>query len=55
MRSLLTQRAWLAEAADGVLDEDEQRLLLRKRTGFAWSEGDVPLLDEARALLQEPP
>jgi DNA helicase IV len=55
VRSLLTQRARLAEAAEGILDDDEQALLVRKRTGFAWSDGDVPLLDEARTLLHEAP
>jgi DNA helicase IV len=55
VRSLLTSRATLREAADGILDADEQRLLYRSRTGFAWSEHDVPLLDEARALLAETP
>jgi hypothetical protein len=53
VRSLLTNRAALAGAADGVLDADEQRLLYRR--GQGWSDGDVPLLDEARALLATPP
>jgi DNA helicase IV len=53
VRSLLTSRATLAEAADGILTPDEQRLLLRRGPG--WSAADVPLLDEARALLAEPP
>ena len=43
----------LAAAADGLLDEGEQRLLRRARSG--WSEADLPLLDEARAVLVEPP
>jgi DNA helicase IV len=55
VRSLLTSRARLREAADGILDADEQRLLYRSRTGFAWSEHDVPLIDEARALLAQAP
>jgi DNA helicase IV len=55
VRALLTQRMRLAEAAEGILEPDEQRLLVRARTGFAWRDGDVPLLDEARALLAEPP
>jgi hypothetical protein len=50
---LLTSRAALAEAAEGILDPGEQKLLLRRATG--WSDGDIPLLDEARALLAEPP
>jgi DNA helicase IV len=53
VRSLLTSRAALAEAADGILDADEQRLLLRR--GAGWSASDVPLIDEARALLAQPP
>jgi hypothetical protein len=53
VRSLLTSRVALAEAADGILDTGEQRLLLRR--GAGWSRWDVPLLDEARALLAEPP
>ena len=52
VRSLFTTPAFLAEAADGILDEDEQRLLRRRGTG--WSEWDVPLLDEAHALVGEP-
>jgi DNA helicase IV len=53
IRSLLTSRAALADAADGILDPAEQKLLLRR--GAGWSDGDVALLDEARALLAEPP
>lgn len=55
VRSLLTSRARLAEAAEGILDEREQRLLARSRSGFGWSDGDVPLVDEAQALVAEPP
>jgi DNA helicase IV len=55
VRLLLTSRARLEEAADGVLDEDEIALLVRPRRGFEWRDADVPLLDEARALLDEPP
>jgi DNA helicase IV len=50
VRQLLASRERLAEAADGILDEDEQELLRRARSG--WSMGDLPLLDEARALLR---
>jgi DNA helicase IV len=50
VRQLLGSRERLAEAADGILDEGEQRLLRRARSG--WSAADLPLLDEARALLQ---
>jgi DNA helicase IV len=53
VRSLLSTRATLAEAAEGILDEDEQKLLLRR--GQAWSDGDIPLLDEARTVLDAPP
>jgi len=53
VRRLLSSRETLAAAADGVLDESEQRLLRRARSG--WSEGDLPLLDDARAVLVEPP
>lgn len=53
VRQLLSSRERLADAADGLLDEDEQRLLRRARSG--WSSGDLPLLDEARALLHGPP
>jgi DNA helicase IV len=53
VRRLLTSRVALAAAADGILDAREQKLLLRR--GAGWSDGDVPLLDEARTLLAEPP
>ena len=56
---LLTSAAALAEAAAGVLDEAEQRLLLRDRpkrvAALRWSEHDLPLLDVARTLLDGPP
>ena len=53
VRQLLSSRERLAEAADGILDEDEQRLLRRARSG--WSAADLPLLDEARELLHGVP
>jgi len=53
VHALLADRAALAEAADGILDPDEQRLLFRR--GQAWSDGDVPLLDEARSVVDAPP
>jgi DNA helicase IV len=53
VRRLLTSREALTAAAEGVLDDDEQRLFRRARSG--WSEGDLPLLDEARAVVVEPP
>src|ERR671918_47053 len=51
VRQLLSSRERLAEAADGILDESERRLLRRARSG--WSAADLALLDEARALLQD--
>ena len=53
VQRLLTSRALLAEAADGILDDAEQRVLQRR--GAGWSDGDVALLDEARTALVEPP
>ena len=53
VRHLLATREALAAAADGILDPDEQALLVRARRG--WSAMDLPLLDEARALLDPPP
>jgi hypothetical protein len=46
-------RRALASPAEDLLDEDERRLVRRARSG--WSEADLPLLDEARAVLVEPP
>jgi DNA helicase IV len=46
-------RRLLASPPEGLLDEDERRLLRRARSG--WSEADLPLLDEARAVLVEAP
>jgi DNA helicase IV len=55
---LLTLPSALAEAAEGVLDRDEQRLLLRDRPRRAselrWSDHDLPLLDVARTLIEGP-
>jgi DNA helicase IV len=53
VRSLLSSRQTLAETADGILDDDEQRLLARRGTG--WSDADIPLLDEAHAIVGTPP
>jgi DNA helicase IV len=53
VRRLLTGPDELAAAAEGILEEDEQRLLQSGR-GKGWSEADLPLLDEARALLEGP-
>jgi DNA helicase IV len=55
---LLTSPASLAPAAEGVLDRDEQRLLLRDRpkraSDLRWSDHDLPLLDVARTLVDGP-
>jgi DNA helicase IV len=56
---LLTSAAALAEAAAGVLDAGEQKLLLRDRprrsSELRWSEHDLPLVDVARTLIDGPP
>jgi DNA helicase IV len=56
---LLTSPSALAEAADNVLERDEQKLLLRDRPRRAselqWSAHDLPLLDVARTLVEGPP
>ncbi len=55
---LLTSPAALAEAAEGLLDRGEQRLLLRDRprrvSELQWSAHDLPLLDVARTLIEGP-
>src|SRR6266576_1089548 len=56
---LLTSSAALADAAAGVLDAGEQKLLLRDRpkrsSDLRWSEHDLPLVDVARTLIDGPP
>jgi DNA helicase IV len=56
---LLTSPAALAEAAEGILSADEQKLLLRDRPRRAadlrLSVHDLPLLDVARTLVDGPP
>lgn len=57
---LLADPAFLATAADGVLDEDEQRLLLWEKpsrsAGTArWSLADAVLVDEATDLVERTP
>ena len=56
---LLTAPAALEAASEDVLDPDERKLLLRDRprraADLVWSDHDVPLLDEARALLDGAP
>src|SRR5215213_6973358 len=53
VRSLFSTPSVLAEAADDILSAEEQRLLRRRAAG--WSDGDIPLLDEADALAGTPP
>ncbi len=53
LRRVLASREGLAAAANGLLDESEQALLRRGRSG--WSDADLPLVDEARAVLHGPP
>jgi DNA helicase IV len=46
----------LARAADGVLTAEEQTALLRPRgAGDAWTTYDLPLIDEAEALVKGAP
>ena len=45
----------LAAAAEGILDDGEQALLRRGRPRGGFSLHDLPLLDEARALVDGPP
>src|SRR5690348_14065863 len=56
---LLTSPAALMAASEGVLDDDERRLMLRDRprrmADLSWSDQDVPLLDEARTLVAGAP
>jgi DNA helicase IV len=56
---LLTSPAALREAADGVLDSAEQKLLLRDRpkraSDLRWSDHDLPLIDVARTLIDGAP
>jgi DNA helicase IV len=56
VRSLLTQRAFLARAAAGVLSDHEQRAILRPRDrADAWTADDLPLIDEAEAFVRGAP
>jgi DNA helicase IV len=56
---ILTSPSALAQAAEGVLDRDEQKLLLRDRprrvADLRWSDHDLPLLDVARSLVEGAP
>ncbi|HXY91794.1 MAG TPA: ATP-binding domain-containing protein [Acidimicrobiia bacterium] len=51
VRDLLSDAEQLTALADGVLDAEEQAALLRARNA-PWTASDIPLLDEARALLE---
>jgi DNA helicase IV len=55
VRRLLTNRAALAAAADGVLDDAEQQVLRRtagrRADNEAWTAADLVLIDEADAVL----
>jgi DNA helicase IV len=53
LRRLYSSRERLAEAAEGILDESEQELMHRTKSG--WSDPDLALIDEARALVADPP
>jgi DNA helicase IV len=54
-RDLLSSRNRIADSSDGILDADEQALLLRDRAASLnaekWSYADLPLLDELEFLL----
>ena len=56
VRELVSSKVRLAEAADGILDASEQRLLLRKAgrslRSEPWAEPDGPLVDEAIELIE---
>ncbi|WP_375423494.1 HelD family protein [uncultured Friedmanniella sp.] len=58
---LLTDPAFLAACADGILDETEQKLILmtgrpaRSAAAARWTLADVVLVDEAADLLQRTP
>jgi DNA helicase IV len=55
VREVLSNKARLAEAAEGLLDAEEQALLLRKAgrslRAEPWTEADGPLVDEAVELI----
>jgi DNA helicase IV len=59
VRRLVTNKAALAAAAEGVLDRDEQAAILRRPARKAadepWTAADLPLLDEAEAVIGGPP
>jgi DNA helicase IV len=51
VRELLSSEAQLQRAAHPILDDDEQRAIRRARNA-PWTPSDLPLVDEARALLE---
>jgi DNA helicase IV len=51
VRDLLSNSSLLARVADGILDAGEQQSLLRSRRA-TWTAADLPLVDEARAVLE---
>ena len=59
VRRLVTNRAALAAAAEGVLESDEQAAILRRPGRRAadepWTSADLALLDEAEAAIGGPP
>jgi DNA helicase IV len=59
VRRLVTNKAALAAAAEGVLDRDEQAAILRRPARRAadepWTTADLALLDEAEAVIGGPP
>ena len=54
LAEVFTDRRALTHAAHGVLDESEIDLVLRPDIA-AWTEADIPLVDEARYLLEGRP
>jgi DNA helicase IV len=59
VKRLLTNRRALSEAAEGILEADEQELLrrpgARRLDDEPWSLAELVLVDEAEALLNGPP
>jgi len=58
LNDLFGFEALVRSASDGILNEDEQRALVRERdpdvNKVAWSEADLALIDEADSLLGPP-
>jgi DNA helicase IV len=55
VQRLLRQPALLADAAAGLLTDDEQATLVSRGKRHAWSAADAVLVDEAAGLLDGPP